>query len=223
MPVTHKKEKLSLSLSARQERAKGILGALKKMYPNAGMMLKYSNHMQLLVAVMLSAQCTDKKVNEVTAQLFKKYKTAKDFASANPRIFEKEIFSTGFYRAKTKHILATATRIESMYGGRVPHTMKDLLTLPGVARKTANIVLGNAYGTVEGIAVDTHVKKFAQVCGLSIHENTDKIEQDLMRLFPQKEWFYLTYRIIDHGRDAHRPDHKNATCSVRQYANEERF
>jgi endonuclease-3 len=212
-----------MSLSARKNRAQKILSALKKIYPKAGMMLRYENTMQLLVAVMLSAQCTDKKVNEVTERLFKKYKTPRDFAHANQKVFEKEIFSTGFYRAKTKNIIAAAHRIESVYGGQVPHTMEDLLTLPGVARKTANIVLGNVYGHVEGIAVDTHVKKFATLCGLSIHQNTDKIEQDLMRLFPKKEWFRLTYRIIEHGRDAHRPEHKNQKCLVRQYSMDSRF
>ncbi len=212
-----------MSWPARQYRAEQLLGALKKMYPKAGMMLRYENTMQLLVAVMLSAQCTDKKVNEVTALLFRKYKTPKDFAEAVPKVFEKEIFSTGFYRAKTRHVIATAQRIVHDYHGKIPKTMDELLTLPGVARKTANIVLGNAYNHVEGVAVDTHVKKFAMVCGLSTHENTDKIEQDLMKLFPQKEWFLLTYRIIEHGRDAHRPEHKNNSCLARVYSEDSTF
>lgn len=181
-------------------RARGILTILTKSYPDAGMMLRYENHIQLLVAVMLSAQCTDKKVNEVTKSLFKKYKTAHDFASTSQRTLEKEIYQTGFYRAKAKHIIAAAKIIERDFGGKLPRTMKECLLLPGVARKTANIILGNAYGIVEGIAVDTHVSRIAQRLGLTTHTDAKKIEQDLIALFPQQSWFLLTYRIIDHGR-----------------------
>lgn len=187
-------------LIKRKKRAEIILRELKKLFPHASMMLRYSNSFELLVAVILSAQCTDKKVNEVTEKLFKKYKTLDDYVNASPAEFEKDIYSTGFYKAKTKNILATAKRVKETYGGAVPGTMKDLLTLPGVARKTANIVLGNAFGVVEGIAVDTHVKRLSNVLGLTTEHDPVKIEKDLMEVLPQKEWFTTTYRLIEYGR-----------------------
>ncbi|QQG42942.1 MAG: endonuclease III [Candidatus Giovannonibacteria bacterium] len=189
------------SLEKRKKRAAEILRRLKKAYPKAKIALKYGNNIQLLVAVILSAQCTDKKVNEVTEKLFKKYKTVDDFASANLKIFEQEIKSTGFYRAKAKSIITSAKIIKKDFGGRLPRTMADMLKLRGVARKTANIVLGNAYGVVEGIGVDTHVRQFANYCALSFEHDPKKIEQDLMRLFPKKDWFGLTYKIIDFNRE----------------------
>lgn len=184
----------------RKKRSAEIIKLLKKKYPHAKIVLNFSNNWELLVAVILSAQCTDKKVNEVTEKLFKKYRTSDDYVKANPKEFEKMIHSTGFYRAKTKNILASAKIIKDRFGGKIPRTMKELLTLPGVARKTANVVLGNAYGVVEGIAVDTHVRRLAQRLGLSQNDNPEKIEQDLMRLVPKKDWFKLTYLLIDHGR-----------------------
>ena len=183
---------ISKTISNRQRRAREIFRWLKKNYPEARIALKFGNRMQLLVAVMLSAQCTDKKVNEVTVPLFKKYKTVGDFADADPAVFEKEIHSCGFYRAKTRNIIAAAKMIRREFRGVLPRTMRDMLRIPGVARKTANVVLGNAYGVVEGIAVDTHVIRFANVCGLSPHRDPKKIEQDLMRLFLKKDWFGLT-------------------------------
>ncbi|OGZ30513.1 MAG: endonuclease III [Candidatus Niyogibacteria bacterium RIFCSPHIGHO2_01_FULL_45_28] len=185
----------------KKEKSAEILKRLKKFYPDAKIRLNYGNHIQLLVAVILSAQCTDKKVNEVTEKLFKKYKTARDFACANRARFEQEIKSTGFYRAKAKNIINACKMIECDFGGKLPKTMAEMIQLPGVARKTANIVLGNAYGIVEGIAVDTHVRQFANYCGLSKHSDPNKIEQDLMKLFPKKDWFKLTYMIINHNRE----------------------
>ena len=184
-----------------KKRASEILRRLKKTYPRAKIALKFGNHIQLLVAVILSAQCTDKKVNEVTEKIFKKYKTVKDFAKVNLKTFEKEIKQTGFYKAKAKNIIASAKMIEKEYGGKLPKTIKEMVKLHGVARKTANIVLGNAYGVVEGIAVDTHVRQFANYCELSFHHDPVKIEKDLMETFPKKEWFHLTYRIIDYNRE----------------------
>lgn len=184
----------------KKARARTLLRILKKTHPDAGMILRYSTPVQLLVAVMLSAQCTDKKVNEVTASLFKKYRSAEDFANADPRVFEREIHSTGFYRAKTKNILAAAKMLVQNFKGKLPRTMEDMLKLPGVARKTANVVLGNAYSISEGIAVDTHVSRLAQRLGLTQYIDPNKIEKDLMNLFPKKEWFKLTYRLIGHGR-----------------------
>lgn len=203
--------------SMQQKKADIVLKELKKLFPQASMMLRYSNHWELLVAVELSAQCTDKKVNEVTPALFKKYHTLAAYVSADPREFERDIYQTGFYRNKTKNILAAAKMMQETFGGELPKTMKEMITIPGVGRKTANIVLGNAYGIFEGIAVDTHVGRFAKVYGLSSHQNPKKIEQDLMALFPKKEWFVLTYRMIEYGRTycpARKHDHKN--CPIVQ-------
>lgn len=197
----------------KRKRAAIILKRLKKAYPKAKIALKYGNNIQLLVAVILSAQCTDKKVNEVTAKLFKKYRTANDFANANLATFEKEIKSTGFYRAKAKSIITSAKIIKNDFGGKLPKTMDEMLKLRGVARKTANIVLGNAYGVVEGIAVDTHVRQFANYCALSFESDPKKIEQDLMRLFPKKDWFPLTYKIIDFNREMRSRASREATKS----------
>ena len=163
-----------------------------------------------MVAVQLSAQCTDKKVNEVTAQLFKKYRSLDDYVRATPREFEKDIHSTGFYRNKTKNILAAAKMVKHEFGGTLPRTMEEMLTIPGVARKTANVVLGNVYGVVEGIAVDTHVRRLSKQLGLTRENDPKKIEQDLMALFPKKEWFRITYLLIEYGRNyspAHKKNH----------------
>lgn len=196
-------------------RAAKVLAALKKLFPRAGIMLRYGNPWELLVAVILSAQCTDRKVNEVTAKLFKKYRTLEAYVRANPREFERDIYQTGFYRAKAKHILAAAKLVAEKFGGEVPRTMAEMLTIPGVGRKTANVVLGNAYGVVEGIAVDTHVLRLARVLGLSRHTDPVKVERDLMALFPKRDWFKLTYLLIEYGRTycpARRHDH--ARCPL---------
>ncbi|MBI2051154.1 endonuclease III [Candidatus Roizmanbacteria bacterium] len=187
-------------LEKRKKHAKKIVATLKKLFPKAKIALSYSNNWELLVAVVLSAQCTDKKVNEVTAKLFKKYRTLDDYIKAKPAEFEKDIYQTGFFRAKTKNILQAARIVKEKFGGKVPNAMQDLLSLPGVARKTANVVLGNAYGIVEGIAVDTHVKRLSRLLGLTGQTNQDKIEQDLMQILPKKEWFEFTYRTIEYGR-----------------------
>ena len=173
---------------------------VKKHYPNAKIVLNYSNNWELLVAVMLSTQCTDKMVNIVTAKLFQKYKKIQDYASADIHELEQDIHSTGFYRNKAKNIQASAKMILEKFNGEVPKTMAELIMLPGVARKTANIVLGNAFGVIEGVAVDTHVSRLSQRLGLTANTNTDKIEQDLMKLFDKKDWFNLTYLLIEHGR-----------------------
>jgi endonuclease III len=184
----------------KKKRAQKILQALKKLFPKPKMALRYSNNWELLVSVILSAQCTDKKVNEVTKLLFKKYTTFDAYLKAKVREFEKDIKSTGFYRSKAKNILTSAKMIKEKHNGRVPKSMDELLALPGVARKTANIVLGNAFGIVEGVAVDTHVKRLSHRFGLTRETSPEKIELDLMHLFPKKEWFTLTYRLIEYGR-----------------------
>lgn len=193
-----------------------ILKELKKIVPDAGMMLKYKNNWELLVAVMLSAQCTDKKVNEVTENLFKKYRKFDDYIKANPKEFEKDIFATGFYKNKTKNILFAARYIKKEYKGKIPKTMEEMVKIPGVGRKTANVVLGNAHGVVEGIAVDTHVFRLAHVLKLSNGKTPESVERDLMDLFPKKEWFPLTYYLIEYGRQfclARKHDHRHCPLS----------
>jgi endonuclease-3 len=183
-----------------KRRVKKIIELLKKKYPEAKISLKYENPTQLLVAVMLSAQCTDLKVNEVTKVLFQKYKSAEDFADADLRTLKEDIKSTGFYKAKARHIKESFEIIIKKYNSKVPSSMDNLIKLPGVARKTANIVLSNAFKIVEGIAVDTHVKRLSQRLGLTHNNYPDKIEQDLMKLIPKKDWFKFTYLLIEHGR-----------------------
>jgi endonuclease III len=192
--------KTTAPLPGLRHKAERIALELERLFPHAKIALNYSNHWELLVAVVLSAQCTDKKVNEVTERLFQKYPALPDYLSADPAEFEKDIRQTGFFRNKTKNILASARIVQEQFGGRVPDKMQDLLGLPGVARKTANIVLGNAFGIVEGIAVDTHVRRLCLKLGLTDHKDPDKIEKDLMQLLPREQWFNFTYRLIDYGR-----------------------
>ena len=169
-------------------------------------MLDFGNEWELLVAVILSAQCTDKMVNQVTAKLFKKYRTVEDYAGADPVEFEADIRPTGFFRNKTKHIIGAAQMLLADYAGEVPASMSGLLTLPGVARKTANVVLGNAHPDAyaadpdAGIAVDTHVNRLSQRLGLAASADSDKIERELMEIIPREDWFRLTYLLIEHGR-----------------------
>lgn len=203
----------SVSITERRAKARTIVRRLKRLYPNAKIALHFSNNWELLVAVQLSAQCTDKKVNEVTARLFKKYPTLGDYLKADPAEFEKDIHATGFFRNKTKNILKAARMIKERFNGHIPRTMKEILTIPGVARKTANVVLGNAYGVVEGIAVDTHVKRLARKLGLTEHTDPVKIERDLMELLPKSEWFGFTYRLINYGREyCKAKPHKHEVC-----------
>lgn len=207
-------------LQQRKKRAAKIVAALKKLFPRVSIALRYSNNWELLVAVILSAQCTDKKVNEVTERLFKKYRTLDKYTRAMPKEFERDIHSTGFYRAKTKNILAAAKMVKGKFGGKIPKTMEEILTIPGVARKTANVVLGNAYGVVEGIAVDTHVRRLSKLLGLTAHTDPVKIERDLMAILLKKEWFSFTYRMIEYGRKyctARRHEHEK--CPLTKLGN----
>ena len=205
-------------LKEKKIKALKILKALKKLFPEPKIALNFKNNWELLTAVILSAQCTDKKVNEVTEKLFKKYRKLDDYLRANPREFEEDIKSTGFYKNKAKSILGAAKMIENKFGGRLPKTMADLLTVPGVGRKTANVVLGNAYGVVEGIAVDTHVRRLSRAFGLTNETDPDKIERDLMKLIPRKDWFYFTYGLIDYGRKycPARP-HRHENCPLKKF------
>ena len=190
-----------------EQRAPEIIRILSEAYPDAKVALRFSNPLQMLVATILSAQCTDEKVNEVTATLFVKYRTAEDYLKVPEDELKADIKPTGFFNQKAISIREACRRIVEVYDGRVPDTMEDLITLRGVARKTANIVMGNAFGKVEGIAVDTHVKRLANRLGFSEQSDPDKIEQDLMRAIPRDRWFDFTYVLIDHGR---------ATCVARK-------
>lgn len=183
-----------------KKRWQKISRTLGRLFPGASIMLKFSNNWELLVAVELSAQCTDKKVNEVTARLFKKYRKLDDYVRAERREFERDIHECGFYHNKAKNILAAAKVVKEQYNGKLPRTMEEITTIPGVGRKSANVILGNAYGVVEGIAVDTHVKRLSGVLGLSREKTPEKIEQDLMQIIPKKDWFTATYEIIEYGR-----------------------
>ncbi len=184
----------------RKERAATLLKYLKKAYPKPKTELNYSTPFQLVVAVMLSAQCTDKAVNKVTEKLFKKYKTPKDFARANLATFTKEISSVTFYRNKAKAVIAAAKKIEKDFGGKIPKTVPELITLPGVAYKTANVVLGELYEIWEGIPTDTHVKRFAHRFDLSDKDDLTKISKDLEALVPKKDWKYVNNGLVLYGR-----------------------
>jgi endonuclease-3 len=176
------------------------LERLTALYPEPTCELNFSNPLELLVATILSAQCTDVRVNLVTAALFQKYRTPEEYLAVPAEELEEDIHSTGFYRNKAKNIRGACARLLAEYGGQVPDTMEELLTLPGVARKTANVVLGNIFGKAEGIAVDTHVTRLSGLLRLTTHTDPVKIEQDLMAKFPRKEWTNLSHRLILHGR-----------------------
>jgi endonuclease-3 len=182
------------------EQVNAIVAELRHLYPQATCTLDYSNTLELLIATQLSAQCTDERVNIVTKSLFQKYRSVADFAYANPEELEQDIRSTGFYRNKAKNIRAACQRIINIYGGTVPNTMPDLLSLPGVARKTANVVLGNGFHIVEGFVVDTHVGRLARRLGWTKNDDPVKVEQDLMRITPHEDWLDLSHLLIFHGR-----------------------
>ena len=183
-----------------EKRIGPLLRELRRAYPDSRCALTHENALQLLVATILSAQCTDVRVNLVTPPIFAKYKTAADFAGAGPETFQAEIRSTGFFRSKTKSILGAAKLIVERHGGEVPDTMEELLELPGVARKTANVVLGTWFRKATGVVVDTHVDRVSRRLKLTRQKTPEKIERDLMRLVPQEEWIDFSHRLIWHGR-----------------------
>ena len=198
-----------------QARATALVTAFRKIYPSAHCELLFSNPLQLLVATILSAQCTDKRVNIVTEELFKKYRKAADFANAPQEELEEAIRSTGFYRNKAKNLRAMAADLVAKYGGNVPDTMDELTALAGVGRKTANVVLGNAFGKNDGVVVDTHVARLAVRLGLTGETAPEKIEEALMRLVPRNDWTNFSHWLIWHGRrrcTARKPD--CAGCEV---------
>ena len=182
------------------KRVAAILEKLDEAYPNATCELKHANAFQLVVSTILSAQCTDVRVNQVTETLYKKYPDAKSIAYANPAELEQQIRPTGFFRNKTKSVIGASKAIVERFGGEVPRTMEEMLTLPGVARKTANVVLGTAYGIPSGVVVDTHVQRLANRLELTKNEDPKKIEQDLMKILPQDKWIQFSHQLIWHGR-----------------------
>ena len=184
----------------RQQRVGEILRRLDQMYPGATCALLYRNPWELLVATILSAQCTDKRVNQVTPGLFAKYPTPQDFAAVRPEVLAQDIRSTGFFNNKAKSIVGAAKRVTSVFGGQVPRTMEEMLTLPGAARKTANVVLGTAFGIASGIVVDTHVQRIARRLDLTRQTDPWKIEQDLMKIIPRDKWILFSHQVILHGR-----------------------
>ena len=184
----------------KKERTAAIIRRLKKAYPDAHCALNHANPFELLIATILSAQCTDERVNIVTADLFRKYRGPQDLLNASQSELESDIHSTGFFRNKAKSIKGASRRIIEIYGGKVPETMEDLLTLPGVARKTANVVLGNAFAIASGVVVDTHVARLSQRLGLTEEKDPRRIEADLIQLVPRKHWIMFPHWLITHGR-----------------------
>lgn len=182
------------------KRVRAILHKLDQAYPEATCALRHFDVFQLLIATILSAQCTDERVNQVTQTLFKKYPAPEGFAYANPRELEQEVRPTGFFRNKTKSIMGASKKIVEEFGGQVPRTMEEMLTLPGVARKTANVVLGTAFGIASGVVVDTHVQRVSRRLDLTRNEDPKKIEQDLMKVIPQDKWILFGHQLIWHGR-----------------------
>jgi endonuclease-3 len=200
---------------AKAARTGKIVAGLSKAYPNAHCELDFSGPLQLLIATILSAQCTDKRVNIVTAELFEKYRSAADYAGADLAVLERDIKTTGFYRNKARNIKACCRALVKMHGGKVPKTMAELTELDGVGRKTANVVLGNVFGINVGIVVDTHVTRLANRLGLTRQQDAVRIEQELMKLVPQSQWTLFSHWMIWHGRrrcDARRPDCTN--CEI---------
>ena len=194
-----------------------IMRILTQLFPEPACALHYTKPFELLVAVILSAQCTDKRVNEVTKSLFKKYRVLDDYLQTDVKEFEQDIYSTGFYRAKTKSILGAIQTIKNDFGGKIPKTMGEMITIPGVGRKTANVVLGELYGSAEGIAVDTHVIRIARLLGLTQYSDAVKIERDLMEVVPKKDWVRFSHLIILYGRE-YCPAHcKHTACPLREF------
>src|SRR5881397_2707094 len=202
MPTnTRPKRRRAVETPARlRARVKKIIARLEQAYPDATCALHHTDPLELLVATILSAQSTDARVNIVTPSLFAKYRTAYDFARADPKVLEQDIHSTGFFRNKTKSIIGMAQALLERHGGKVPDTMEELVQLPGVGRKTANVVLGTWFGKNEGVVVDTHVQRLTTLLGLTKEKTADKIERDLMALVPREKWTWFSHTLILHGR-----------------------
>jgi endonuclease-3 len=206
--------------STNPKRVAAILQKLDEAYPDATCELKHANPFQLLISTILSAQCTDVRVNQVTESLYRKYLNPKAFAYANPAELEQEIRPTGFFRNKTKSVMGASKAVVEKFGGEVPRTMEEILTLPGVARKTGNVVLGTAYGIASGVVVDTHVQRLSNRLELTKNQEPKKIEQDLMRVVPQSKWIQFSHQLIWHGRRvciARKP--KCSICNLERICN----
>jgi endonuclease-3 len=202
----------------KKKRTRTIIARLKKAYPDARCSLNHSNPLELLIATILSAQCTDERVNIVTADLFRKYRSCEDYVNLEPAELEREIHSTGFFRNKTRSIQGACKKLIEEHGGQVPSDVDQLLALPGVARKTANVVLGNAFGIASGVVVDTHVSRISKLLGLTKQTQPEKIEKDLMELVPKKDWIDFSHLLIYHGRKvckARRPECER--CNIEPY------
>ncbi len=210
-----KQRTVRAAAAERKARARKIIARLKKEYPDATCALHHTSALELVVATILSAQCTDARVNMVTPQLFAKYPTAADYAAADPRVLETEIQSTGFFRNKTKSIIGMAQALVERHGGEVPQTMEELTALPGVGRKTANVILGTWFKKNEGVVVDTHVHRLTRLLKLTRQDDPVKIEQDLMEIVPREDWTWFSHTLILHGREvciARRP--RCADCVI---------
>ncbi len=210
-----KQRTVRAAAAERKARARKIIARLKKEYPDATCALHHTSALELVVATILSAQCTDARVNMVTPQLFAKYRTAADYAAADPRVLETEIQSTGFFRNKTKSIIGMAQALVERHGGEVPQTMEELTGLPGVGRKTANVILGTWFKKNEGVVVDTHVHRLTRLLKLTRQDDPVKIEQDLMEIVPREDWTWFSHTLILHGREvciARRP--RCADCVI---------
>ncbi len=189
-----------MASTEEKQRTRKIIARLKKAYPYAQCSLNHSNAFELLIATILSAQCTDERVNIVTADLFRKYRSCEDYVNVQPAELERDIHSTGFFRNKTKSIQGACKKMLEEHGGKVPNDVEQLLALPGVARKTANVVLGNAFGVASGVVVDTHVTRLSYLLGLTREKQPEKIERDLMELVPKRDWIDSSHLLIFHGR-----------------------
>lgn len=189
-----------MASTEEKQRTRKIIAKLRKAYPDAQCSLNHSNAFELLIATILSAQCTDERVNIVTADLFRKYRSCEDYVNVAPAELEQDIHSTGFFRNKTKSIQGACKKMLEEHGGQVPNDVEKLLALPGVARKTANVVLGNAFGVASGVVVDTHVARISNLLGLTREKQAEKIERDLMELVPKKDWIDFSHLLIYHGR-----------------------
>jgi endonuclease-3 len=212
-----KKKTEKRNIKKLQEKAKKIITELDKLIPEAKIALNFSNPWELYVAVVLSARNRDDMVNKVTENLFKKYRTLDDYANANIEDFAKDINKLGLYKQKAKYIITAAKIIKEKYNGNLPDTMEELIKLPGVGRKTANIILWNAFKKAEGIAVDTHVRRLSRLFGLTKSTNPDKIEKDLMEIIPKERWGDLPYKLIDYGRKYCTARCKHKTCPLKKF------
>lgn len=201
----------------KEEKTKEILKELKKLFPNVKIALNYSNALELLIAVIMSAQSQDKQVNVITADLFKKYKTLNDYVKTPLSQFENDIKRIGLFRAKAKNIKATVEILDKQYGGKVPDSIEELTKLPGVGRKTANVILYSIYGKTEGIAIDTHAKRLSQLFGLVDTDDVVKIEKELMEIVPKKDWGEITYLFAEYGRQYCTARCKHLDCPLRSF------